>query len=546
MAKFRRIHIRRFADIVFGSAINGAKTKVQKLALRKSIDMSQGQSVFNETIRNNSPTIYLVDPELVTKLAVQELINNTKYISSIFTSTGPLSIDNGEEFKSAYSSLGKTLVGLIPTIENEIRNSLKTSFGKVSLATLNSTVSDVYNKLISDIQIAESKGRKYISYQVAAAKAGAELRRVLNSLKISILQDASAVITNLGDRIPFVGYRFTATRTEINAVMQAAIDKHISNYIKTQNFNIGNIVHAGHVGIYSDAGLIGINMPAALIGGLVSNKFDQIEDAIGNLPIHIESGIKLSTNYTTTGGMLLDMQFNFAVSMPESLNSGILSTQEVKAINAIVGKITNEALEESIKKQLGEGSVIELLQEVGASPSFEEFLYSRIMATLTGQSISQLKHIVNVKLQNDITRGTTGSKNSTKNSIKVKAPTKVKVNISQSKAAIVTTNLVSLKNLINQNLAKQIQHNMGTGSSRRVLNYRSGRFANSATVERMTESRAGMITAFYSYMRNPYGTFAEGGAQESPASRNPKLLIAQSIRELAGAQVANRMRAVLV
>jgi hypothetical protein len=62
----------------------------------------------------------------------------------------------------------------------------------------------------------------------------------------------------------------------------------------------------------------------------------------------------------------------------------------------------------------------------------------------------------------------------------------------------------------------------------------------------MSESRQGMITAFYSYMRNPYGTFAEGGAQEFPASRNPKLLIAQSIRQQAGTQVANRMRAVLV
>lgn len=111
---------------------------------------------------------------------------------------------------------------------------------------------------------------------------------------------------------------------------------------------------------------------------------------------------------------------------------------------------------------------------------------------------------------------------------------------------IVTTNLVQLQNLINQNLAKQIQSNMGTGNSTKVLNYRTGRFAESAKVEKMSESRQGMITAFYSYMRNPYGTFAEGGAQEFPVSRNPKLLIAQSIRQLAGAQVANRMRAVLV
>lgn len=545
MAKFRRIHIRRFADIVFGSAINGAKTKVQKLSLRKSIDVSKGQSIFNETIRNNSPTIYLVDPDLVAKLAIQELINNTKYISSIMTSTGPLSVENGKEFTQAYSNLGTILKELVPTIEHEIRSSLKSTFGEISLATLNSTVSDVYNKLISDIQIAETKGRKYISYQVAAAKAGAELRRVLNSLKISILQDASSVITNLDNRIPFVGYRFAATRTEINAVMQTAIDKYINKYVKTQNFNIGNIVHAGHVGIYSDAGLIGINMPAALIGGLVSNKFDQIEDAVGNLPIHIESGIKLNTNYTTTGGMLLDMQFNFAISMPESLNSAILGPQEVKAINSIVGKITNEALEESVKKQLGESSILELIQEVGASPSFKEFISDRIIATLRQETISPLKHTVGVMLQNDINRG--GSKSSSKKTTnKVKAPPKVRVNIRQGIAPSKTSNLISLQNLINQNLARQIQVNMGTGSSTKVLNYRTGRLANSAKVEKMSESRQGMITAFYSYMRNPYGTFSEGGRQQYPRSRDPKILISKSIRELATPEIAVRMRAVLV
>jgi hypothetical protein len=55
-----------------------------------------------------------------------------------------------------------------------------------------------------------------------------------------------------------------------------------------------------------------------------------------------------------------------------------------------------------------------------------------------------------------------------------------------------------------------------------------------------------MLTAFYSYMKNPYSTFSQGGRQQNPRSRDPKLLISKSIRELAGAQVANRMRAVNV
>lgn len=107
------------------------------------------------------------------------------------------------------------------------------------------------------------------------------------------------------------------------------------------------------------------------------------------------------------------------------------------------------------------------------------------------------------------------------------------------------TSLASLQNIINDQLAKAIQKNMGTGDRKDILNYRTGRLANSAKVERMTQSRAGMITAFYTYMRNPYGTFSEGGAQGIPKSRDPKLLISKSIREIAATQVANRMRAVL-
>lgn len=111
---------------------------------------------------------------------------------------------------------------------------------------------------------------------------------------------------------------------------------------------------------------------------------------------------------------------------------------------------------------------------------------------------------------------------------------------------IVTTNLTGLQALINAQLAEQVKQNMGSGNRKDILNLRTGRFAESVKVERLSESREGMITAFYNYMRNPYGTFSEGGRQQDPKSRNPKLLIAKSIREIAQTRVKNRLRAVLV
>lgn len=103
---------------------------------------------------------------------------------------------------------------------------------------------------------------------------------------------------------------------------------------------------------------------------------------------------------------------------------------------------------------------------------------------------------------------------------------------------------ISLISIINSALQEQVRKNMGTGNRRDVLNYRTGRFASSVKVERISESRQGMLTAFYSYMKYPYATFSKGGRQQFPASRDPKLLISKSIREIASTIVSNQLRAV--
>jgi hypothetical protein len=89
-----------------------------------------------------------------------------------------------------------------------------------------------------------------------------------------------------------------------------------------------------------------------------------------------------------------------------------------------------------------------------------------------------------------------------------------------------------------------ISANMGNGDARNILNYRTGRLAASAKVERLTSSREGLITAFYTYQKNPYATFSEGGKQEYPRTRDPKLLISKSIRDIAKEYVTNRLRSV--
>lgn len=197
----------------------------------------------------------------------------------------------------------------------------------------------------------------------------------------------------------------------------------------------------------------------------------------------------------------------------------------------------------NLLKVFGVNSTVALankLLKVRSSPSILEKLEHSLVQTLSGKVVSN-------------TAKTIPLLNSVK---KVKKPKKqVKVSTSKvsdplrkdTKSSVYeTTNLLSLQNLINQQLQDVVSANMGDGNVRNVLNYRTGRLASSAKVESMTESRAGMITAFYSYMKNPYATFSDGGKQSSPKSRDPKLLISKSIREIAAERVGNRLRAVAV
>ena len=111
---------------------------------------------------------------------------------------------------------------------------------------------------------------------------------------------------------------------------------------------------------------------------------------------------------------------------------------------------------------------------------------------------------------------------------------------------ITSNNLIKLQTLLSSQLQDVISANMGDGDQRSILNYRTGRFASTVKIENVSQARSGMITAFYSYMKNPYATFAEGGKQQYPISRNPKLLISRSIRDIGKALAINQMRAVSI
>jgi hypothetical protein len=219
-----------------------------------------------------------------------------------------------------------------------------------------------------------------------------------------------------------------------------------------------------------------------------------------------------------------------------------------------VGLGSSKSLIDNALNGIVEGFLGEVdLSKLQSSPALVDMIHDDLYSALSGNPKKYEKTytgIVNnlpkLKFRKVITTGVKDSVSSSRNVLR-NLKTKVdKAKRDAQSAKYTVSSSINLLAILQAGINKQVAKNMGKGNEHRVLNYRTGRFAESVQVQRLSESRQGMISAFYSYMRNPYGTFSEGGRQQFPKIRDPKLLISKSVRELAAPIVGARMRAVLV
>lgn len=204
------------------------------------------------------------------------------------------------------------------------------------------------------------------------------------------------------------------------------------------------------------------------------------------------------------------------------------SRAETKIFDELVRKIANLASAELRKRFFGISGSNTLLEDIA-------------------EGLANTIRFGKAKLKSHRTQKSKTSKQSINKPAKLPKNKGIVVKVPKPKTTIkLPSNLTNLQNLLNARLVDQVKQNMGNGTRSDVLNLQTGRFAESVEVTRLSESRQGMITAFYTYMKNPYATFSAGGRQEFPRSRDPKTLISRSIREIAAEQVRNRLRSVLV
>lgn len=514
------------------------------------------------------------DLEKDLRIVYDRLIPNINVVS-VTTYTNIL-IDNiikyPEKFGTADSPVFKNLLDADSSDINYIRNSVRkhiSSYHKNLLISQGEATDPI--KKLGELSQELFKRTRNIDNPISARYLGYEFSRRINQIfnSKSILASVNIGIVDTSDNKEDVYVFFSRSFTSIVDAFKRQVGSKIEadlvalfDKAAAKSISVASVVNLGHAAFKTGVSYY-INSPAfakALfgVGSGRSSRFKptQLQAAASAFKLEskiIDNYIEVDKNFnSTTSGIDILLSLGVTITLPEDW-----------AENQARGRTTEKAA----LKSFGITPLIPRTRQDRIN--YTRALASRVYRSLgininKGRSSRNIEEFLGYTVAS-LLKGITPKKESSKKKIKV--PSKIKVltktgtkptsfaspkGIKHTSAPALRTaqgtftSLASLQSMLNLALHDQIRKNMGTGTSKNILNYRSGRLAESAEVTSMSQSREGMITAFYTYMRNPYATFSQGGVQGSPPSRDPKLLISKSIREVLATQVNNRLRAVLV
>ena len=519
-----------------------AKAAIDVLNFVSSVD-SDLRSVYDKYI----PNVHVVDVESFTNIIANRLtLNPERFLDE--NANASIAFNFGDRNSKEY-------LGLYKVISNSL---------KVYHANLIAQQGSVTNPVLELNKLSErlfNRTRK-LDNAVSARVLGAEFSSRINKVfgNKAVLAAIDPKLGSSDTRYVF----FSSSFNSITAAMRKEVYKNIQEYLKEvlgpdmlSGFAVGSIVNTGHAALISDVDSF-VNTPAfaSIIYGvgsgrsarLPASQISQAAELFKTESRILDNNIKVDKTFTSSSagyGVLLSLGVTFTNIEDAELNGFRGSKYEKVAVNSF--KIQKPATLTRSEAANIQKMLLRLVFRnnpalAKSSRNIVEFLRDALLGELTGK-----------KTKSERTSNTLRNvkKVSVTKTIDAKPKAAKAVAVSSKQIALNKTqkpsfSLTNLLVILNSQLQDVVSANMGDGNSRNVLNYRSGRFAESVQVERLSESRSGMITAFYTYMKNPYATFSQGGRQSSPASRDPKLLIAKSIRDIASQHVSNALRSVNV
>lgn len=565
--------VAQFLEFMLGSQL--ATTKTDPKATRKAL-LDKAQQDLRSVIETTMPVVYLVKAkEIVNNMlvALQQMdeVTLSKYISSVEDEiTGARIFPTDPEFDTAFDSVYNELVADYQSgrITRLLIKRLSDRFNKkIDLPTLGKKVSEINSVMDSATNayaVTLSLGTQADTTAVSNSlrseiqKAGKDLRTYLSANTPAQFTDAAEILQDFdgSSEILIVGATFKGLKDAINELASPIIREWMEshNLIPTKNLTVGIFTVAGHVAVKDTLEeVIGINTPLTQSTLYYANQVAESNLTMDTFVLdstHIDCALTVKKDVDTFKS-LLSLNFSFIVSQEFTYNSGVFGKAEVKAMDAIVAKVfktTRDRLKDNfIKSIVSTKGLTYLVSKLRFSPTLGESIALQVASILKGESPAKVLGIGSAKnVSTEVAKHVQKrvAEAAKKVSKKSSASSGAKKARTTKTSEAITSGLSGLMVIINQHLQDVISANMGDGSRKDILNYRSGRFASTVKVETISKSRDGMITAFYSYMKNPYASFSQGGKQQYPKTRDPKLLISTSIREIAAQNAVTRMRAV--
>lgn len=537
------------------------------------VQLTQGLLVYSNAQENDEPS---------NPINIDDILKNTGFRDTVDNHLPALFSFHGLDVVAVIDGLKSTDERNIEDAEKElVKAVLYKAIEKIGTRTYPVFTMDkfnefnnIINRIIKSVNSVGNKTSEEINTEIANIKQGVrELKAFFKTPYILSYQDKATAEANYGTKgqpsVKILTKDFASFRDGINRTIQRILISKIKaagpsipekSILKTDPTYITRILsNWGHT--KTDAGLVSSKLLKSLIGLKNITQDESLLKIVAtdfiNVTKQAQTSIQVTTGTLTKGSrevlqvVVESLLFQSVLFQDKVYNQETLGRAEQKW-NFIEFLKSNRKQAKLFRKKLGVNasnpvaSFISKFLVTRQSPSLLEKIELKLVGALTGKS-------VNITKSSKKTPSVTSNVKTKIRKVKLQSKDKNLGKISKStggprvsQSITQATNLVTLQRLLDAHLHEKIRRNMGTGNRKDVLNYRTGRFAESVKVERLSESRQGMITAFYSYMKNPYATFSTGGRQELPRTRDPKTLIARSIREVAQTLVTNRLRAVNV
>lgn len=531
------------------------------------------QSRIRQTYDQYVPNIHVLDINEVTRLVVENIKSKLDvYIVFKNTTSSNKKIDKKEKTESLnrlFNQLSKENSSEYERLKNSIRSAILKHWRSVKIPGYNPI--EKLNSLSKDLLDIQTNGN---ITDKQALQIGRNFAVKIDQVfgKRSVLGVYDKDLGSSSDIYIYFGKSFEVMRSSINEPISRAVKQEFLAILSRdiiENINVGFVVNFGHAMVITKNANIElsryVNSPgfASAIYGVAKTGIANVEEAAAYYRDKsglITNKVEFQKNFQEKSQYL--MRLGLTVTFPEDwdINQTRGRKEEKPAKLSLVPpsarrKFRSKEQVEYIRYivKLFRETVLTKNPERGSSSNtLNQFLTISMAALLKGEDIKPEKSIITKVKTVNVKQRSIVLNSAAKKQLKLQKPrtSKPKVQKSPSRPELAipvsVSNLDLLLQKINSMIAQTVKQNMGTGTSNNLLNYRSGRFANSVKVEKLSESRQGTITAFYSYMKNPYATFSQGGRRQYPRSRDPKTLISKSIREIAQAMVTNQLRAVNV